>query len=117
MTFHKVTEDLFTCSTIESPEIWTNINWTNKFLQNITKHNLWLCPQALIPLALEGTDAGKTRASHALAKIAAISNPEIAFPGERVRHTTVVVLFISMEVPFDMTVGGRRMGNHIAITR
>uniref|UniRef100_A0A8D0A0S3 Unc-45 myosin chaperone B n=1 Tax=Sander lucioperca TaxID=283035 RepID=A0A8D0A0S3_SANLU len=40
--------------------------------------------KALIPLALEGTDAGKTRASHALAKIAAISNPEIAFPGERV---------------------------------
>uniref|UniRef100_A0A8C5NHB8 Protein unc-45 homolog B n=1 Tax=Gouania willdenowi TaxID=441366 RepID=A0A8C5NHB8_GOUWI len=40
--------------------------------------------KALIPLALEGTDAGKTKASHALAKIAAISNPEIAFPGERV---------------------------------
>ncbi|TDH12715.1 hypothetical protein EPR50_G00049760 [Perca flavescens] len=40
--------------------------------------------KALIPLALEGTEIGKTRASHALAKIAAISNPEIAFPGERV---------------------------------
>uniref|UniRef100_H3DD94 Protein unc-45 homolog B n=1 Tax=Tetraodon nigroviridis TaxID=99883 RepID=H3DD94_TETNG len=40
--------------------------------------------KALIPLALEGTEAGKVRASHALAKIAAISNPEIAFPGERV---------------------------------
>uniref|UniRef100_A0A4W6GAP1 Protein unc-45 homolog B n=1 Tax=Lates calcarifer TaxID=8187 RepID=A0A4W6GAP1_LATCA len=40
--------------------------------------------KALIPLALEGTDAGKVKASHALAKIAAISNPEIAFPGERV---------------------------------
>uniref|UniRef100_G3P6H7 Protein unc-45 homolog B n=1 Tax=Gasterosteus aculeatus aculeatus TaxID=481459 RepID=G3P6H7_GASAC len=40
--------------------------------------------KALIPLALEGTEAGKTKASHALAKIAAISNPEIAFPGERV---------------------------------
>lgn len=40
--------------------------------------------QALIPLALEGTEAGKVKASHALAKIAAISNPEIAFPGERV---------------------------------
>ncbi|KAJ0041727.1 hypothetical protein NL108_007956 [Boleophthalmus pectinirostris] len=39
---------------------------------------------ALIPLALEGTDTGKVRASHAIAKIAAISNPEIAFPGERV---------------------------------
>lgn len=43
-----------------------------------------LCAQALIPLALEGTDAGKVKASHALAKIASISNPEIAFPGERV---------------------------------
>ncbi|MGH0179007.1 UNVERIFIED_CONTAM: hypothetical protein FKN15_001637 [Acipenser sinensis] len=40
--------------------------------------------KALIPLALEGTELGKTRASHALAKIAATSNPEIAFPGERI---------------------------------
>ncbi|KAM9393011.1 protein unc-45 homolog B [Pholidichthys leucotaenia] len=40
--------------------------------------------KALIPLALEGADAGKVKASYALAKIAAISNPEIAFPGERV---------------------------------
>ncbi|XP_071383985.1 protein unc-45 homolog B [Centroberyx affinis] len=40
--------------------------------------------KALIPLALEGTVAGKVKASHVLAKIAAISNPEIAFPGERV---------------------------------
>ncbi|XP_067393886.1 protein unc-45 homolog B isoform X2 [Emydura macquarii macquarii] len=40
--------------------------------------------KALIPLALEGTDVGKVKASHALAKIAAISNPDIAFPGERV---------------------------------
>ena len=40
--------------------------------------------QALIPLALEGTDVGKVKAAHALAKIAAISNPDIAFPGERV---------------------------------
>ncbi|XP_054857876.1 protein unc-45 homolog B [Eublepharis macularius] len=40
--------------------------------------------KALIPLALEGTDIGKIKASHALAKIAAVSNPDIAFPGERV---------------------------------
>ncbi|XP_034026015.1 protein unc-45 homolog B [Thalassophryne amazonica] len=40
--------------------------------------------KALIPLALEGTEAGKVKAGHALAKIAEISNPEIAFPGERV---------------------------------
>uniref|UniRef100_A0A8C7FAJ3 Unc-45 myosin chaperone B n=1 Tax=Oncorhynchus kisutch TaxID=8019 RepID=A0A8C7FAJ3_ONCKI len=39
---------------------------------------------ALIPLALEGSAIGKIRASHALAKIAAVSNPEIAFPGERI---------------------------------
>ncbi|XP_066567298.1 protein unc-45 homolog B [Amia ocellicauda] len=40
--------------------------------------------KALIPLALEGTETGKTRASHVLAKITACSNPEIAFPGERI---------------------------------
>uniref|UniRef100_A0A8B9KP76 Protein unc-45 homolog B n=1 Tax=Astyanax mexicanus TaxID=7994 RepID=A0A8B9KP76_ASTMX len=40
--------------------------------------------KALIPLAIEGTDAGKIKACHALARIAAISNPDIAFPGERV---------------------------------
>lgn len=41
--------------------------------------------QALLPLALEGNDKGKIKACHALAKMAAVSNPEIAFPGERVR--------------------------------
>ncbi|VTJ77007.1 Hypothetical predicted protein [Marmota monax] len=40
--------------------------------------------KALIPLALEGTDVGKVKAAHALAKIAAVSNPDIAFPGQRV---------------------------------
>ncbi|XP_029468641.1 protein unc-45 homolog B [Rhinatrema bivittatum] len=40
--------------------------------------------KALIPLALEGTDVGKVKAAHAVAKIAAVSNPDIAFPGERV---------------------------------
>ncbi|XP_053515758.1 protein unc-45 homolog B [Artibeus jamaicensis] len=40
--------------------------------------------KALIPLALEGTDVGKVKAAHALAKIAAVSNPDLAFPGERV---------------------------------
>uniref|UniRef100_UPI00398EB523 protein unc-45 homolog B isoform X2 n=1 Tax=Pristiophorus japonicus TaxID=55135 RepID=UPI00398EB523 len=38
----------------------------------------------LLPLALQGTDIGKIKASHALAKIAAIADPEIAFPGERI---------------------------------
>uniref|UniRef100_A0A673L594 Protein unc-45 homolog B-like n=1 Tax=Sinocyclocheilus rhinocerous TaxID=307959 RepID=A0A673L594_9TELE len=40
--------------------------------------------KALLPLALEGTDKGKIKASHALAKIAAVSNLEIAFSGERI---------------------------------
>nr|XP_009932809.1 PREDICTED: LOW QUALITY PROTEIN: protein unc-45 homolog B [Opisthocomus hoazin] len=40
--------------------------------------------KALIPLAVEGTEVGKIKASHALAKIAAVSNPDMAFPGERV---------------------------------
>ncbi|XP_051875874.1 protein unc-45 homolog B isoform X2 [Pristis pectinata] len=40
--------------------------------------------KSLLPLALHGTDVGKVKASHALAKIAAISDPEIAFPGERI---------------------------------
>ncbi|XP_056416527.1 protein unc-45 homolog B isoform X4 [Hyla sarda] len=40
--------------------------------------------KSMIPLALEGTEAGKTKAAHGLAKIAAVSNPDIAFPGERV---------------------------------
>lgn len=47
--------------------------------------NLLFCSQALIPLALEGTETGKVKASFALAKIAAVSNPETGFPGERVR--------------------------------
>ncbi|XP_078286146.1 protein unc-45 homolog A-like [Rhinoraja longicauda] len=40
--------------------------------------------KALLPLASEGTEAGKTKAAQALAKITITSNPEIAFPGERV---------------------------------
>lgn len=40
--------------------------------------------QALIPLSLEGTEVGQTKAAQALAKITITSNPEMAFPGERV---------------------------------
>ena len=43
--------------------------------------------QALIPLANENTDLGKAIASQALAKIAITTNPEIAFPGQRVNTT------------------------------
>ncbi len=43
--------------------------------------------QALIPLASDNTDVGKIKAAQALAKITITSNPEIAFPGERVRIT------------------------------
>ena len=39
--------------------------------------------KALIPLALSGTEIGKTRACQALAKIAISINPELAFPGQR----------------------------------
>lgn len=42
-------------------------------------------PQALIPLASDNTGVGKIKAAQALAKITITSNPEIAFPGERVR--------------------------------
>uniref|UniRef100_A0A668RS95 UNC-45/Cro1/She4 central domain-containing protein n=1 Tax=Oreochromis aureus TaxID=47969 RepID=A0A668RS95_OREAU len=41
-------------------------------------------PKALIPLASDNTDAGKIKAAQALAKITITSNPEIAFPGERI---------------------------------
>lgn len=41
--------------------------------------------QALIPLASDNTDVGKIKAAQALAKITITNNPEIAFPGERVR--------------------------------
>ncbi|KFQ89007.1 Protein unc-45 B, partial [Phoenicopterus ruber ruber] len=53
--------------------------------------------KALIPLAVEGTEVGKIKASHALAKIAAISNPDIAFPGERVYE--VVRPLVSLLTP------------------
>lgn len=42
-------------------------------------------PQALIPLASDNTEAGKIKAAQALSKITITSNPQIAFPGERVR--------------------------------
>ncbi|KAJ6662772.1 hypothetical protein lerEdw1_010976 [Lerista edwardsae] len=40
--------------------------------------------KALIPLALEGTEAGQTKAAQALAKITITTAPEMAFPGERI---------------------------------
>ncbi|XP_072838271.2 protein unc-45 homolog A [Pogona vitticeps] len=40
--------------------------------------------KALIPLALEGTETGQTKAAQALAKITITTAPEMAFPGERV---------------------------------
>ncbi|KFP65236.1 Protein unc-45 A, partial [Cariama cristata] len=40
--------------------------------------------KALIPLSLEGTEVGQTKAAQALAKITITSNPEMAFPGERI---------------------------------
>uniref|UniRef100_A0A671YD51 Unc-45 myosin chaperone A n=1 Tax=Sparus aurata TaxID=8175 RepID=A0A671YD51_SPAAU len=43
--------------------------------------------KALIPLASDNTDNGKIKAAQALAKITITSNPEIAFPGERIYET------------------------------
>lgn len=40
--------------------------------------------KALLPLALKGTDVGKSRAGQALSKITISINPTIAFPGQRV---------------------------------
>ncbi|XP_028561992.2 protein unc-45 homolog A isoform X1 [Podarcis muralis] len=40
--------------------------------------------KALIPLALEGTEIGQTKAAQALAKITITTAPEMAFPGERI---------------------------------
>ncbi|KAG9281093.1 hypothetical protein AMEX_G3875 [Astyanax mexicanus] len=40
--------------------------------------------KALLPLVSDSTDVGKIKAAQALAKITITSNPEIAFPGERV---------------------------------
>lgn len=57
--------------------------------------NICVLIQALIPLALEGTEAGKVKACHALAKIASISNPEIAFPGERVSLAALVLKILA----------------------
>lgn len=48
-------------------------------------YSVLLSIQALIPLTSENTDMGKVKAAQALAKITITSNPEIAFPGERVR--------------------------------
>ena len=44
--------------------------------------------KALLPLALEGTNVGMTKATQALAKIAITTNPEIAFPGQRVSFSS-----------------------------
>jgi hypothetical protein len=46
--------------------------------------------QALLPLASEGTPAGMTKAAQALAKIAITTNPENAFPGQRVRSSLLL---------------------------
>ena len=40
--------------------------------------------QTLLSLCNDGTDAGKVKASHALAKLAVSQDPNIAFAGQRV---------------------------------
>uniref|UniRef100_A0A7N6A234 UNC-45/Cro1/She4 central domain-containing protein n=1 Tax=Anabas testudineus TaxID=64144 RepID=A0A7N6A234_ANATE len=54
--------------------------------------------KALIPLALDNTDVGKIKAAQALAKITITSNPEIAFPGERIYEVVrPLVSLLSLE--------------------
>uniref|UniRef100_A0A8D3E2I0 Unc-45 myosin chaperone A n=1 Tax=Scophthalmus maximus TaxID=52904 RepID=A0A8D3E2I0_SCOMX len=54
--------------------------------------------KALIPLASDNTDAGKIKAAQALAKITITSNPEIAFPGERIYEVVrPLVSLLSLE--------------------
>ena len=53
--------------------------------------------KALLPLATDGTEEGQTRAAQALAKIGITMNPEIAFPGQRVRNH----LFLKLAIAFD----------------
>uniref|UniRef100_A0A668ARP8 Unc-45 myosin chaperone A n=1 Tax=Myripristis murdjan TaxID=586833 RepID=A0A668ARP8_9TELE len=54
--------------------------------------------KALIPLASDNTDTGKIKAAQALAKITITSNPEIAFPGERIYEVVrPLVSLLSLE--------------------
>uniref|UniRef100_H3D3P0 Unc-45 myosin chaperone A n=1 Tax=Tetraodon nigroviridis TaxID=99883 RepID=H3D3P0_TETNG len=54
--------------------------------------------KALIPLTSENTDVGKVKAAQALAKITITSNPEMAFPGERIYETVrPLVSLLSLE--------------------
>ncbi|CAF1354600.1 unnamed protein product [Rotaria sordida] len=48
--------------------------------------------KSLLPLTLDGTPVGKTKAAQALAKIAITTNPEIAFPGQRILELVRPVL-------------------------
>jgi len=43
-----------------------------------------LSAQVLIPLALDNSPEGKNLAAQALAKIAITTNPETAYPGQRI---------------------------------
>ncbi|KAM9854994.1 protein unc-45 homolog A [Aulostomus maculatus] len=54
--------------------------------------------KALIPLASDNTDVGKIKAAQALSKITITSNPEIAFPGERIYEVVrPLVSLLSLE--------------------
>lgn len=55
--------------------------------------------KALIPFALDGTKIGKLRAAQALAKISITTNPEIAFPGQRVSgHFLISILLLEPQI-------------------
>jgi hypothetical protein len=59
------------------------------FTLNYFIDEFFLKKKALIPLALEGSEVGKAKAAQALAKITISINPELAFPGQRVRNTHI----------------------------
>jgi len=44
-----------------------------------------VCFKALVSLAAQNTDKGADFAAQAVAKVAITMNPEVAFPGQRVR--------------------------------
>ncbi len=60
---------------------------TGSAFNNLVKFeiNIFCSNKALIPLATSGTEIGKARAGQALAKMAISINPELAFPGQRVK--------------------------------
>lgn len=83
----------------KSPTLSTTLKLLHTTIHSIYLHtdqNIFIIMQALLPLASESTDVGKIKAAQALAKIAITSNPEIAFPGERVSQRCIILTLVSL---------------------